>query len=524
MKIRFLKPFLYFLGITLIITSLGCNSKIDSILEIIEENYVDTVNSQEFEDRAISSMLEELDPHSTYISKKDFKRTSENMLGSFSGIGVEFNIVADSIVVVSAISGGPSEELGIKSGDRIVTVEKENVANIGIKNEDVIKKLRGKKGTVVKVQIKRKGEGNLLDFAITRDDIPLNSVDAAIMIDNNIGYIKVNRFSATTSEEFYLASENLIKQNMKSLILDLRGNPGGYLGAAVAMCDEFLEENQLIVYTQGRKRPKQEISSSKYGILKEIEVAVLIDAGSASASEIVSGCLQDHDRGHIIGRRSYGKGLVQEEIKLNDGSAIRITTQRYYTPSGRCIQKPYGRDKSEYLLEQYTRTDEKVEDTLKFYTKMGRTVYGGGGITPDIEIKRNPDADYTKVNRIVQKGWTSDFSLKFAENLMALNLYSEKESDKISFLYGYPAEESYLEFQNFVKEKDSKMDFEIGNEEEAYLKNLIKANIGKRIWGNDIFYAIMNHEDPFISKAKSVLLTSKSVELKEKKNLEYEVY
>lgn len=480
--------------------------KINTILDLVQDNYVDTLNSRDFEDRTISAILKELDPHSSYMPAKNFQRTNETMKGSFSGIGVEFNIISDSIVVVAPISGGPSEELGIQSGDRIVTIEKEDVASIGIKNEGVIERLRGKKGTKVSIQIKRKGENELLDFTITRDNIPLNSVDVSLMLEQSIGYIKVNRFSATTSEEFYNSSKNLLENGMKKLILDLRENPGGYLNAATEMCDHFLERNLLIVYTEGRKRSRQEEFSTNSGLLKNIEVVVLINEGSASASEIVSGCLQDNDRGLIIGSRSFGKGLVQEETRLADGSAVRITTQRYYTPSGRCIQKPYGKNNTEYYLEQYTRSDDEIVDTLKFFTRMGRVVYGGGGITPDILIPREKDMDYSKVNYLVRKGWVSDFSIKYSEKLQRNNKNLKNNNrEKEHFIHTFSSFSIYEDFKKFILEKESDFDFNIGEKESEYLITRIKASVGKNIWGNESFFMILNQQDPFIIKAKNEL-------------------
>ena len=315
--------------------------KIDSIIRLIEVNYVDGFDVEQHEEVILKSIMKELDPHSNYFTKKEQTYSEEDMQGSFSGVGIEFNIIKDSLVVVSPISGGPSERLGILSGDRIVEVDGENIASVGLTNQNVVEKLRGEKGSEVEIKIYRKGNKNLLGYTIKRGDIPMYSVDASFMIDDEIGYIKVNRFSATTNQEFHEGTNKLLRSGMKKLVLDLRGNPGGYLGSAIYMCNEFLDEGELIVYTEGKYRKKEEIFSDDDGRLKHIELAVLINEGSASASEIVSGCMQDLDRGTIIGNRSFGKGLVQEEIKLSDGSAVRLTTQYYYIPSGRSIQRPY---------------------------------------------------------------------------------------------------------------------------------------------------------------------------------------
>ena len=469
------------------------NTKINGVLDLIQGHYVDTINIADFEDKTINAILNELDPHSAYIPVKKYQAVEEDMQGSFSGIGVQFNIIEDSIVVISPISGGPSERLGIQSGDRIISVEKEDVASTGIKNEGVIKRLRGKKGSVVNITIKRRGQTELMPFAITRDDIPLYSVDAGIILKDNIGYIKVNRFAATTYDEMMEKVSLLQKEGMEKLILDLRGNPGGYLHIANQMCDEFLKEGELIVFTEGEKRSREEAFASKKGQLENTQVITLIDEGSASASEIVSGALQDNDRGIIIGRRSFGKGLVQEQIPMNDGSVIRLTTQRYYTPSGRCIQKDYGKNEKDYYLEQYSRK-EKTEfpDSLKFTTKKGRTVYGGGGITPDIIIKRDTTLSYLQINIMISKGWLNEFCLKQSENLKKKNISNYKQIDMDNI---------YLKYAEFVQQKDIDFKMELGDVELHYFKNLIKASIARNLWDNDVYYSILSQEDEFVQKA-----------------------
>jgi carboxyl-terminal processing protease len=467
--------------------------KINAILNLIDNHYVDTLNTSDFEDKTINAILNELDPHSAYIPVKKYQAVEEDMQGSFSGIGVQFNIIDDSIVVVSAISGGPSERLGIQSGDRIIEVEKEDVSSTGVKNEGVIKLLRGEKGTIVNILIKRRGQTELMPFAITRDDIPLYSVDVGIMLNNDIAYIKINRFAATTYEEMMKKVNFLQEEGMQKLILDLRGNPGGYLHIANQMCDEFLKDGELIVFTEGRNRPKEETFATKNGQLENIKVIVLIDEGSASASEIVSGALQDNDRGTIIGRRSFGKGLVQEQIPLQDGSVIRLTTQRYYTPSGRCIQKDYGENERDYYLEQYIRKDTTSQrDSLTYTTKNGRTVYGGGGITPDIIIKRDSTANYLQINRMISKGWLNEFCLKQSEQLKKKNLKSHTEIDKAII---------YAQYKKFVTKKDANFKLKLGNTELKYFSNLLKATTCRNLWDNDIYYSVLSAEDEFIQRA-----------------------
>jgi carboxyl-terminal processing protease len=473
------------------------NEKINGILDLIQDHYVDTINSEDFNDKVINAILDELDPHSAYINPEKFKGVEQDMQGSFSGIGVQFNIIDDSIVVVAAISGGPSEKLGIQSGDRIVEVEGENVASINIKNEGVIKRLRGKKGTTVEIKILRRGNISLVDFAIVRDDIPLYSVDASIMLSKDIGYIKVNRFSATTFDEFSKGANKLLSSGMQKLILDLRGNPGGYLAMAISMCDAMLDKDNLIVYTQGRNRARENVYATKNGILQNTEIIVLIDEGSASASEIVSGAIQDNDRGLVIGRRSFGKGLVQEQIGLNDGSVVRLTTQRYYTPSGRCIQKNYGKNDKEYYTEPYLRNDEDIVDTLVFTTKKGRTVYGGGGITPDIIIKRDTAANYLQINLMVSKGWVNEFCLKHSFTLKN----TETEISKKLFIASENQDEIYALFLAFVTQKDKALKVNIGEVELTYFKNMLKATIARNLWNAEVYYTILSQEDEFLQKA-----------------------
>lgn len=474
-------------------------SKLEHVLQLINDSYVDTVHPN-FENKAISSILQNLDPHSTYIPKEDFKIEHQKMEGSFSGIGIEFQIISDTIVVIAPISEGPSKKLGIKSGDKIIIVNGENVANIGIKNKGVLKRLRGEKGSNVKVEIKRSGINALLEFVIIRDDIPLHSIDAALMLKATTGYIKINRFSAKTYQEFYTASNKLLNLGMTKLILDLRDNPGGYLNTAVQICDDFFDSGYLIVYTEGGKRKRQNLFSSKKGILKNIKIAALINEGSASASEIIVGALQDNDRGDIIGRKSFGKGLVQEEILLKDGAAIRITTQRYYTPSGRCIQKPYNDNLTEYYLEQYKK-DRSTKDSIEFKTLKGDIVYGGGGITPDYIVKQDENLDYSKINYLISKGLITEFSINYTYLFKDL---SWEEFEKEKFLNKKNISLAFKKFKNLVNTKEKEFLFDIGTIEEIYLKNLIMASLAKRIWDEDAYYLIIIENDEMITKAKEL--------------------
>ena len=476
------------------------NDKINSIIQLIDSHYVDTLNNN-FEEDIINSIIKDLDPHTSYISKKSYKTVKESMQGGFSGIGIEFNIINDTIVVISPINGGPSQKLGIQSGDRIVMVDSVNVASIGIENDGVIKKLRGKKGTTVSVFIQRRGVSELIKFNIVRNIIPLNSVDVAMMLNSDVGLIKINRFSAKTTNEFNKAAYKLLEGGMKKLIIDLRDNPGGYLSAAVNICDNILQEGELIVFTKGRMREKSEIFSNSTTELEKTEIIVLINEGSASASEIIAGAIQDNDRGLIIGRRSFGKGLVQEEIKLNDGSAIRLTTQRYYTPSGRSIQKEYGNSNEEYFLEQFTRNDISYSDSIKYQTKKGRLVYGGGGITPDITIVRDTNLNFLLINQLIIKGWIRDFSMQYSDKNRN-NLFKIKDSEE----YLIRMEEIiYTRFKNFIDKKDKDLFKNAEVNEENYIKRLIISDIARNIWGNEDYFRIKFKDDQFINKALSNL-------------------
>ncbi len=369
--------------------------KIEKVLSYIEQHYVDKIKPDSLSDLTLSALLNNLDPHSEYIPASELQTVNEPLEGNFDGIGVEFNILKDTITVVNPIAGGPSEKVGIKAGDKIIFVNTEKVAGIKISNQQVFKKLRGERGTKVKVKIKRTNSVQLIEFVITRGEIPIYSIDAAYMIKSTIGYIKINRFSASTYKEYLDSFNKLKKSGMKKLIIDVRGNGGGYLNAAVDIIDELLPKGTRIVYTEGQASPRKDYKATDKGGFENEEVVVLIDEGSASASEILAGAIQDNDRGVIIGRRSFGKGLVQEQMEMPDGSALRLTTARYYTPTGRCIQKSYSNGKEKYFEEEFNRYENgellsvdsiKFADSLKFKTPSGKIVYGGGGIMPDIFI------------------------------------------------------------------------------------------------------------------------------------------
>jgi carboxyl-terminal processing protease len=483
-------------------------NKFQDVLSYAEKFYVDTVDAKVLVEGAINGMLSKLDPHSVYIPASQLQRVEEEFRGSFEGIGVEFDVLNDTLIVVSPIVGGPSEALGILSGDKILKIN--DTSAIGIKREDVPKKLRGSKGTKVKVSIFRVGMNNLLDFEIVRDKIPLYSVDVSYMVDDEIGYISVNRFSATTKDEFVKALQKLKAQGLKKLILDLRNNPGGYLDQAFKMADELLPEGKKVVYTKARRSEFSEEYISNGGTeFQKIPLIILINHGSASASEIVSGAIQDWDRGLIVGETSFGKGLVQRQFDLNDSSAFRLTIARYYTPSGRLIQKPYGKDMAEYRKpladgeeEESENIEHKVEsDTSrpKFKTASGRTVYGGGGITPDYIIKSGKLTDYTAQMR--GKAVFLEFSNRLFEN-NGTDFKKKYENNFKDFLKNYQVSDDQLKtIIEISKKKGIEFNKEQYEKDISFIKALAKAQIGRTVWGNEGSYPVIQKEDDQFLKA-----------------------
>ena len=483
-------------------------SKFDEVLYHINNVYVDSVNTKKYEEAAIVTLMDELDPHSQYISLEEFNAVNDPLLGGFEGIGVQFRIVNDTVTIVNTIKGGPSEKVGILAGDRIVRVNDSLIAGIKIQNDSVMRLLKGPKNTQVDVSICRHGVEGLLDFTITRDVIPTYSVDVAYMLNDSIGYLKLSKFSATTYKEFLSAIRKLKSQGMQRLIFDLRGNSGGYLSAAVEIADEFLHKGSLIVYTEGQSRPRTTFQARRKGILETMPVAVLIDGESASAAEIVAGALQDNDRGVIVGRRSFGKGLVQEQIMLSDQSAIRLTVARYYTPTGRCIQKPYDGDKEKYLYESYDRYQNgelfsvdsiHFADSLKFTTPKGKIVYGGGGIMPDVYVPLVDDSTEYFFNRMTNLGvlyqYAFDYCDSHRENLKRFT--SAKEFDRT-----FQVTETMLnELIQRAEEKGIK-----GNEVEQQVakkeaKILLKAYIARDLFDEEGFYPIYQPMDDILQRA-----------------------
>ena len=479
-------------------------NKIEDVLDFVEQNYVDSINRQDLEDKAIADLLEVLDPHSYYISAEQTQGIGEDMQGNFEGIGVQFRIIKDTINIESTIEGGPSEKVGVSGGDKIIYVEDSIVAGVGVSNGDVMKLLKGPKGTIVKVSVLRNDK--LLDFKITRDKIPLYSVDASYMLNKNTGYIKVNRFAATTYEEFMNGVSGLLQEGMENLIFDLRGNPGGYLQASVEMADELLDGRKLVVYTEGLHQDKYEYTAARKGIFENGKLIILIDQNSASASEILAGAIQDWDRGTIIGRRSFGKGLVQDQYAFPDNSALRLTIARYYTPSGRSIQKSYE-DLDNYFNEVDSRYNNgellgldsvsNKQDTIKYYTlEKKRVVYGGGGIAPDIFMPI--DTSYANYYVASLRSYISPFLYQFMElNPSILAQYNESK-----FIDEFEITSEIIgSFKAYAIKEGFKAKF---MEKEAYdqgIKLLLKANLARQLYVKESFYKVLNTESKIIEEA-----------------------
>ena len=483
-------------------------SKFDEVMWYVNRQYVDTIDGQQLEDKAIAAMIEELDPHSIYISQDEFNTVNDPLLGSFEGIGVQFRIENDTIAIVNVIKGGPSEKVGIMAGDRIVRINDSLVASSKLKNEDVMRLLKGPKGTKVKAGIYRRGVEGLMDFTITRDVIPTYSVDIAYMLNKEVGFLKLSKFSATTYDEFKHGIRKLQSQGMKQLIFDLRGNSGGYLNAAVDIADEFLPRGSMIVYTEGRNRPRRDMKARRRGLLEDIPVVVLIDSESASASEIVAGALQDNDRGTIIGRRSFGKGLVQEQIMLSDNSAIRLTVARYYTPTGRSIQKPYDSDREKYIYESYERytngelfSEDSIHfaDSLKYTTPKGKTVYGGGGIMPDIYVPLVNDSTEYYFNRIVNLGLLYQYSFDYTDrHRQELGRYKTFEAFSNSFQV---TDAMFNELVKRAEDKGIKGTDEQKQVARRETNTLLKAYIARDLFDDEGFYPIYAPMDEVLQRA-----------------------
>lgn len=476
---------------------------VDYVMDYIRREYVDSVNVSDLQQSAIEGILSSLDPHSQYITAEEFNEVNDPLLGNFDGIGVQFRMESDTVYIINTIAGGPSEKAGILGGDRIVTVNSETIAGVKMSNNDVMKRLKGTRGTKVNVGVLRRGVAGLIDFELTRDVIPTYSIDASFITEPGVGYIKLSKFSATTSQELGKALSDLIYEGMESLILDLRGNSGGYLQTAITVSDEFLTEGKLIVYTQGLNRPKQTANASATGLFEKGNLIILIDEGSASSSEIVAGAIQDNDRGMIIGRRSFGKGLVQEQLALPDGSALRLTVARYYTPTGRSIQKPYENGHSdEYKNELYERMvhgemeeadSVKFADSLRYTTPGGRVVYGGGGIMPDVFVPVERDERYSYYNEILSRGLVYQYAFQYTDryrkDLKKYNSIAEYDQN-------FVVDQAMIaDFVRFADEKGVAPDREGLNFIRTDLQNFLKSLIARNIFDEQAFYTIFLRTD-----------------------------
>lgn len=488
------------------------SNKLNALLRIIDDQYVDTVNMGELVEEAMPQILSELDPHSSYIPAKDLEAVNADLKGSFSGIGIQFTIQNDTIHVNSVIQGGPSEKVGLMAGDRIVEVDDSAFVGKIVTNSEAMKRLKGEKGSKVKLGVYRPGEKDLLHFTVIRGNIPVKSIDAAYMINEKVGYIKVNKFGETTYPELLIALAKLNQKNCEGLIVDLRGNTGGYMAAAIQMVNEFLPNNRLIVYTQGRKSPREDYNSNGTGSNQKMPLVVLVDEGSASASEIFAGSIQDNDRGTIVGRRSFGKGLVQQPIEFSDGSAIRLTIARYYTPSGRCIQKPYEKGKeSEYELDLLTRYEHgeffsadsiKQDETEVYHTRLGRPVYGGGGIMPDIFVPQDTTGMTSYFRMAANRGLIIRYTFDYTDqNRSTLQKYDTPEKM-----------EAYLKGQNLLnkfaawaEKKGLKRRNNLMMKSRRLFEMSLYGNIIYNMLGMEAYMEYLNESDKTVLKAVEIL-------------------
>jgi len=487
---------------------MSSHSKVDDLLSIINAQYVDTVNTKELTEELMTDLTSKLDPHTVYIPASDLADVNSELEGSFSGIGVQFNIQNDTIMIVAVISGGPSNKVGLMAGDRIVQVNDSVFVGKKITNEKVMKKLRGKAGTKVKLGVRRHGTREILHYTITRGEIPVNSVDIAYMIEPHVGFIKVSKFAATTYTEFLNAIATLRSQGAQKYIIDLRENSGGFMEQAINMVNEFLPGGRMIVYSKGKAYPRSEAKSDGKGSCINAPIVVLIDEFSASASEIFSGAIQDNDRGLIIGRRSFGKGLVQQQLNLPDGSAVRLTVARYYTPSGRSIQKPYVKgDAKNYemdIMNRYLHGEIDSKDSihsaqkLKYKTVGGRTVYGGGGIMPDIFVPRDTSEYTPYLNKIINYGYLYQFAFQ----------YADKNRDKLKALKTWQKIDKYLDSQNLLSDfvkfaitKGVAVNQKQISKSRRFMLVQMKAYISRNTMGDSGFYPMLYKDDKTVSIA-----------------------
>lgn len=492
-------------------------SKIDNLINLINREYVDTINANRLVEGVMPKLMGELDPHSVYIPASDLESKNEELEGSFGGIGVQFNMASDTISVISVISGGPAEKVGILPGDRIVTINDTAYVGKTTSTEQIMKRLRGAKGSTVRVGVKRSTAAELLPFEITRGDIPLTSIDAAFMVNDSTGYIKISKFGRTTYDEMMNALAKLKNDGAIGYIIDLRSNGGGFLDVAIKMINEFLPKDQLIVYTEGKAFPRNEVHSNGTGSFQQCPLVVLTDEFSASASEIFAGAIQDNDRGTVVGRRSYGKGLVQQQIPFSDGSAVRLTIARYYTPSGRSIQKEYKMGQTEdydqdfvnrFLHgELYSKDSIKLNDSLRFETVNGRTVYGGGGIMPDIFVPRDTTGNSSYLNAVINSGIIYQYVFNYSDhNREKLSQYKDSQS-LLEYLKSQPLLDDFV---NFAYSKGIKRQPLLINLSKNIIMNQMYAYIARNILGEDAFFEIFLSKDNTMQKAIEIIVTGES--------------
>lgn len=487
-------------------------NKIQDILNYIDKEYVDSVDRNDLTDEAVIALLKDLDPHSVYIPAEEFDQMNDPLLGKFEGIGVQFTMQEDTIMVLHVIAGGPSEKAGLKDGDRIVEVEGEVVAGKKLSTLDVMRYLKGDKGTKVEVNVKRRGFPDLIPFTIVRDVIPTSSIDISFLPEENVGYIRLSRFSMTTAGEFRDALEELREDGMEKLILDLRGNSGGFLDAAISLADELLPDDKLIVYTEGRARPRRFFYATGEGSFETQPLIILIDEGSASASEILAGAIQDNDRGLIVGRRSFGKGLVQEQLNLPDGSGVRLTVARYYSPTGRCIQRPYEEGTDAYHEDFMARfhsgqmmSPDSIDfpDSLKYTTPGGKIVYGGGGIMPDVFIPVEKDERFGYYNLLVNRGLIYQFAFNYSDrHRPELLEYGDAETFATVFRVD---EEMMEDLIRFAEEEGVDTDEEGESFAREKIRSLMKAYIARNIFGDEGFYPLYLEIDRTYQKALDLI-------------------
>ncbi|RNC87920.1 MAG: S41 family peptidase [Winogradskyella sp.] len=479
--------------------------KLNRLIDYIDYEYVEEINTDSIVDVTVNGILDNLDPHSTYIPKKDLEQVTENMRGDFVGIGINYYPYKDTLAVIRPTEGGPSRRAGIKGGDRIIMADGDTIIGDKFDTDLISKKLKGKKGTRVKLKVYRPETKEFLDVIVKRNDIPIKSVDAAYMLTNNLGYIKINRFAESTYKEFKRALNQLQERGATKLALDLRDNPGGFLGIAERIADEFLEDDKLILFTKNKKGRRENTYATSRGDFEEGDVYILINESSASASEVIAGALQDNDKGVIVGRRSYGKGLVQREMALGDGSAVRLTVSRYYTPTGRSIQKPYSNGKNKAYFNDYykrLRSGElvdseniQIDDSLKFVTPDGKIVYGGGGIIPDIFVPIDRSYENETINYLRRSGHFGYFVFEELDKNRAIyNGVSKRD-----FIENFTvSDDIVVRFQDYVnKVERTKISFVALNE---VVKRLIKATLARQLYDDNAFEEIVNRDDIMIDE------------------------